>query len=168
MSLEAVRLRPAVPADLPAILAIEQAVFGDPWGASSFESEFDDPYGWFTVAEDADGALVGYAMCRFISGEGEVMNIAVVPGWRGRGLGARLLDAGLAAAAAAGCEAMWLEVRVSNTAARRLYDSRGFELVGTRRRYYRHPVEDALVLRRPMDRPAAAGATEAPGTAETQ
>ncbi|MCU0618985.1 MAG: ribosomal protein S18-alanine N-acetyltransferase [Gemmatimonadaceae bacterium] len=160
-----VRLRPAVPADVPAILAIEHVVFSDPWGAPSFESEFDDPYGWFMVAEAPGGILVGYAMCRFISGEGEVMNIAVAPAWRGRGLGAQLLDAGLAAAVVAECEAMWLEVRVSNTAARRLYDSRGFELVGKRRGYYRHPVEDALVLRRPLD--AAAGPAAPPERGET-
>lgn len=148
-----VRLRAATPADLAAILAIEHQVFTDPWAPSSFESEFDDPYGWFrvAVADDGAGAVVGYAMARFVAGEGEVMNIAVVPAWRGQGVGGVLLDAALAAATAAECDAMWLEVRVSNAAARRLYESRGFVLVGRRRGYYRRPVEDALVLRRPLD-----------------
>nr|MCU0626508.1 GNAT family N-acetyltransferase [Gemmatimonadaceae bacterium] len=54
------------------------------------------------------------------------------------------------AAVAAGCEAIWLEVRVSNAAARALYERRGFTLVGRRRGYYRKPVEDALVLRRSL------------------
>lgn len=158
-----IRLRPATAADLAAILAIEHAVFTDPWAPASFESEFDDPYGWFHVAVDDDdgGAVVGYAMARFVAGEGEVMNIAVVPARRGHGLGGTLLDAALAAASAANCDAMWLEVRVSNTAARRLYDSRGFELVGRRRGYYRRPVEDALVLRRPLRAGADHGAAGA-------
>jgi ribosomal-protein-alanine acetyltransferase len=146
-----VRLRPATPADLAAILAIEHAVFTDPWAPTSFESEFGDPYGWFHVAVDEDGTVVGYAMARFVAGEGEVMNIAVVPARRGQGVGGTLLDASLAAATAAECDAMWLEVRVSNGSARRLYESRGFVLVGRRRGYYRRPVEDALVLRRPLD-----------------
>lgn len=161
MTAAAVRLRPATPADLDAVLAIEHAVFSDPWAPSSFESEFDDPYGWFRVAEDASGTVVGYAMARFVAGEGEVMNIAVVPALRGQGLGGAMLDAALAAATAAACEAMWLEVRVSNTAARRLYESRGFVLVGRRRGYYRRPVEDALVLRRPLGEAVNEGAPAA-------
>lgn len=139
-------IRKAVPADRDAILAIETTVFSDPWSAASFASEFDDPYGWFRVVE-VDGAIAGYVIARLVAGQGEIANIAVARVHQGTGLGGVLLDAAVSAAFDAGCEAVWLEVRVSNAAARALYASRAFEPVGRRRGYYRAPVEDALVLR---------------------
>ena len=149
-------LRPAVASDLDAIQRIEHLVFSDPWSAESFAPEFTDPYTWFRVAE-VEGELVGYVVARIVAQQGEIANIAVIPAQQGTGLGGRLLDAAVAAADAEDCEAVWLEVRVSNNAAQRLYASRGFEPIGRRRGYYRAPVEDALVLRRlllrevPMD-----------------
>jgi ribosomal-protein-alanine N-acetyltransferase len=63
-------------------------------------------------------------------------------------VGGRLLDDALAAADASAISAVYLEVRTSNQAARALYESRGFRMVGRRRSYYQQPTEDALVLRR--------------------
>ena len=143
-----VSLRRAAVTDLDEILAIEHAAFSDPWSAESFASEFDDPYGWFRVAE-RDGQIVGYVIARLVARQGEIANIAVVPAQQGHGVGGALLDGAIAAALEAECEAIWLEVRVSNAPARRLYESKGFVLVGRRRGYYKAPVEDALVLRRP-------------------
>lgn len=140
-------VREARRSDLDAILAIEQVVFSDPWSPESFAPEFDDTYTWFRVVE-VDGVIAGYVVARIVARQGEIANIAVAPAHRGTGLGGRLLDAAVAAAEAAECEAVWLEVRVSNEAARRLYGSRHFELIGRRKGYYRLPVEDALVLRR--------------------
>jgi [ribosomal protein S18]-alanine N-acetyltransferase len=140
-------LRQARRSDLDAILRIEHRVFSDPWSPDSFAPEFDDPYTWFRVAE-LDSALVGYVVARIVAQQGEIANIAVNPEHQRTGLGGVLLDAAVAAAEAAQCEAVWLEVRLSNDPARRLYASRGFELIGRRRGYYRVPVEDALVLRR--------------------
>ena len=142
-----IALRSARVRDLEAILTIEHRVFSDPWSPESFAPEFDDPYSWFCVAE-IDGVLVGYVIARIVARQGEIANIAVDPVHQGTGLGGTLLDAAMDAAAAAECEAVWLEVRVSNEPARRLYGSRGFEPIGRRRAYYRTPVEDALVLRR--------------------
>jgi [ribosomal protein S18]-alanine N-acetyltransferase len=141
------QLRVARLTDLSAILQIEARAFSDPWSPESFAPEFDDPYSWFRVLE-LDGVLVGYTIARIVAQQGEIANIAVDPSQQRTGLGGVLLDAAIAAAEAAACEAVWLEVRVSNTPARRLYESRGFELIGRRRGYYREPVEDALVLRR--------------------
>jgi len=76
-----------------------------------------------------------------------VLNLAVVPEQRGQGLGARLLDAGLAAIQARGGSEVFLEVRASNAVAQSLYAGRGFRTEGRRRGYYRRPDEDALVLR---------------------
>ena len=158
---EALVIRPAVRDDLDAILAIERAVFTDPWAPSSFASEFGDPCGWFRVGCDGAGTVRAFALSRFVADQGELMNIAVAPAWRGRGEGGRLLDDAVAAAVAAGCEAMWLEVRASNAGAQALYAGRGFALVGKRRGYYRKPVEDAWVYRRTLSPAGAAAAAEA-------
>ena len=141
-------LRVASEADLEAILQIERDVFTDPWSPESFAPEFSDPYTWFRLLE-LDGLVVGYVVARIVAQQGEIATIAVHPAHRSLGFGGRLLDAAIAASEAALCEGVWLEVRVSNQAAKRLYDSRGFEPIGRRRGYYRSPVEDALVLRRP-------------------
>jgi [ribosomal protein S18]-alanine N-acetyltransferase len=76
-----------------------------------------------------------------------VLNLAVVPDFRGRGLGAGLLDAGLEAVRNRGGTEVFLEVRASNAVAQSLYAGRGFRTEGRRRGYYRRPDEDALVLR---------------------
>jgi ribosomal-protein-alanine N-acetyltransferase len=142
-------LRAALVSDLPAILAIEKRVFSDPWSPESFAPEFTDFYSWFHVIE-VNAHIAGYVVARIVARQGEIANIAVDPAHQGTGLGGRLLDAAVAAADAQESEAVWLEVRVSNEPARRLYASRGFEPIGRRRGYYRSPVEDALVLRRSL------------------
>lgn len=140
-------IRAATLHDLPSILRIERLVFSDPWSPDSFAPEFTDEYTFFRVAE-VDGEVVGYVIARIVARQGEIANIAVDPARQGAGIGGRLLDAAVEAAEAAVCEAVWLEVRVSNDPARRLYASRRFEPIGRRKGYYRLPVEDALVLRR--------------------
>ncbi len=140
-------MRAATLHDLPSILRIERLVFSDPWSPDSFAPEFTDEYTFFRVAE-VDGEVVGYVIARIVARQGEIANIAVDPARQGAGIGGRLLDAAVEAAEAAVCEAVWLEVRVSNDPARRLYASRRFEPIGRRKGYYRLPVEDALVLRR--------------------
>ena len=105
--------------------------------------------------EGDDGTLAGYAVAWFVVGEGEVANIAVHPGCRGQGVGASLIDDVLREARQRQTTAVFLEVRESNDPARQLYASRGFQQVGRRRKYYRHPVEDALLLRWVPDDPAA-------------
>lgn len=142
-------LRAARPRDLPAVSAIEQASFGDPWSPASFGALVDNPQVWFAVAECA-GVVTGYLVAWFAADEAEVGNVAVAAAARGRGLGGMLVDAGLAEAAARGAATVFLEVRESNEIARRLYAGRGFREVGRRRRYYRNPAEDALVLARAL------------------
>jgi ribosomal-protein-alanine N-acetyltransferase len=84
----------------------------------------------------------------FVVDESEIANLAVTDDARRAGVGARLLDHALEAAQQRGCRVVFLEVRESNAAARGLYASRGFEVAGRRSKYYRKPIEDALVLRR--------------------
>jgi [ribosomal protein S18]-alanine N-acetyltransferase len=145
-----VALRRAGAQDLDAVVAIERASFSDPpWSRESFIALVDSPRAYFTVAyESPAGPVIGYVVAWFVADEAEIANLAVSPDRRGRGVGARLLDAALTEAQLAGARVVHLEVRDSNAAARALYGSRGFNAVGRRRRYYREPVEDALLLRR--------------------
>jgi ribosomal-protein-alanine N-acetyltransferase len=105
-----------------------------------------------SVAQDRVGDVLGYSVTWFVSDESEIANLAVAPAARRGGVGALLLDMVLAASESAGARAIFLEVRESNNAARRLYASRDFTVVGRRKEYYRRPVEDALVMRRVLRR----------------
>jgi ribosomal-protein-alanine N-acetyltransferase len=151
-----VMLAPGLRRHIPEVAAIEQACFSDPWSEASFRHAVDNPGVFFRVAvEGAGGRVVGYVVAWFAAGEGEIANVAVAPSARGRGIGGVLLDAAIAAAGHRRAEALYLDVRESNARARALYDSRGFVEVGRRRRYYRRPAEDAIVLRRAIGSPAA-------------
>ncbi len=144
-------VREAGVSDLARVWAIEKASFADPWGASEFRSVLDSPPTIFLVAADVgQKAVLGYAVALTVLDESEILNIAVDPEFRGHGVGGLLLDAALAEVKERGAVAVFLEVRESNEAARKLYRSRGFEELSRRRGYYRMPVEDALVLRRAL------------------
>ena len=146
-----VRLRDAARADIQSVVRIERASFSDPWSAMSFAALIGHEHARFVVAEEGrTGEVVGYTVSWHVVDEAELANIAVASDARRRGVGALLLDAALEDARAAGCAVLYLEVRASNEAALRLYESRGFEQIGRRRAYYRAPVEDALVMRRTL------------------
>jgi ribosomal-protein-alanine N-acetyltransferase len=91
--------------------------------------------------------IAGYVVAWFVMDEGEIANLAVAAELRRRHIGATLLDAAIHAARSRHVSSVYLEVRDSNVAARALYASRGFVEIARRKRYYRKPVEDALVLR---------------------
>ena len=146
----AVVVRPATPRDLVAVATIEQMSFSDPWTYDALSTVMNLSHGRLLVAEDSvetSGRLLGYVVALVMGDEGEIADLAVHPCARRSGVGALLLGRAEEDAARAGVRAMYLEVRASNEAALGLYRSRGFEVVGRRRGYYRLPVEDALVLR---------------------
>lgn len=145
--LPVVAVRAARVGDLDGVVAIERVSFGDPWPEQAFHDAVGDPGLVFLVASD-ESCTLGYVVGWFVAGEGEIANLAVAPAVRGRGIGGALLDAALASGTHVGTEAIYLEVRESNAAARALYGSRGFEVIGRRPGYYRSPVEDAIVLRK--------------------
>lgn len=138
--------------ELAAIADIERRSFSDPWSRSAFAAMLARDEVHFTAAEGeaGDPSPAGYLVAWFVEGEAEIANVAVDDRCRGRGIGAALLDEALTAARRAGVRDVYLEVRESNAAARALYASRSFTEVGRRRRYYRSPVEDALVLHRSL------------------
>lgn len=125
--------------------AIERAVFSDPWSANDFVECVRSAVP-FLVAEE-HGVVVGYVVAHSAADEGEVLNLGVAPRQRRRGVGRALVERVLALLAERGVRVVYLEVRESNTVARRLYQSLGFGEVARRARYYRRPVEDAVVLR---------------------
>ncbi|MGI9044651.1 MAG: ribosomal protein S18-alanine N-acetyltransferase [Gemmatimonadaceae bacterium] len=143
-------LRHADAGDVAGIERIERASFSDPWSQDDFISVMSAPQTIFLVAADQRGGIGGYVLVMVVIDESEILNIAVDPAVRGASLGGSLLDAGMTEARSRGAKEIFLEVRESNEAALRLYSSRGFEAVSRRRKYYRTPVEDALVLRRAM------------------
>lgn len=144
-------VRQARLADVDDVAAIERRAFSDPWSAGSFRALFGNPLVDFAVAEDAvTGRILGYVVAWFVVDEAEIANLAVADDVRRGGVGSRLLDHALDAAARRKCRVVFLEVRESNTAAQALYASRRFAVAGRRTRYYRKPVEDALVLRREL------------------
>jgi len=147
-------IRPANFADAAALADIERRSFSDPWPLDGFREVFSMPGTVALVSTERDEPT-GYFLAREILGTAEVLNLAVVPERRGKGLGRALLDAGLAAVRARGGSEVFLEVRASNAVAQALYAGRGFRVEGRRRGYYRRPDEDALVLRLVME-PAAA------------
>jgi len=131
--------------DIPAVEAIEQRVFSDPWPASFFHGELDQPLTWARIAE-RDGAIAGYALAWLGVGGGHLGNLAVVETERRRGVAHALLQDLFAAARERGVDRIALEVRVSNFAAQALYRTHGFGLAGLRRGYYRDTSEDALIM----------------------
>jgi ribosomal-protein-alanine N-acetyltransferase len=141
-------IRPAAPDDLEAIVAAERICFTDPWSAAGIREVLQMETGVNLVATGPRDRLAGYLFARTIAGEGEILNLAVLPEARGQGLGRLLLRTGLAELAARRTDAVFLEVRESNEGAKALYRSAGFAVVGVRAGYYRNPREDALVLRR--------------------
>lgn len=147
-------LRRAVEGDAGAMQQIEQASFSDPWSRASLASCIASPMLVVTIAERGGGAsapdVAGYAIAGRAADEVELLNLAVAPAARGQGIGRTLVETVLTDATQWGAAAVFLEVRASNEAARRLYDSVGFAEVGRRRGYYRRPSEDALILRKSL------------------
>lgn len=151
------RLRVATREDVARVVAIEHEAFSDAWSRASFERLVGDARTLFLVAHDASATVQGYVVAWYVVDEGEIANLAVSSAARRRGIGSTLLDAALAEARARGALTVYLEVRDSNESARSLYATRGFVQVTRRRRYYRDPTEDALVLKVDLrDAPPAA------------
>lgn len=138
-------IRPAQVADVADVSEIEKAVFSDPWSVNDFRECVSSRVP-FLVAEDR-GAIAGYVVAHCAADEGEILNLGVATAHRRQGLGRTLVQGVEVLLAERGVRAVYLEVRESNAGARRLYQSLGFVEVARRTRYYRRPVEDAVVLR---------------------
>ncbi|MGH9788229.1 MAG: ribosomal protein S18-alanine N-acetyltransferase [Candidatus Acidiferrales bacterium] len=151
------RLRGAALDDIEALVALQQASPGAaPWSAPDYESLLSANTTVCLLAEDEDkDEPVGFVLARLVADELEILNLAVAPARRRRGLGRRLVAEALARGRVRGAEKCWLEVRASNRAALDFYLALGFREHSRRGAYYRNPVEDAVVCVRQLT--AAAG-----------
>jgi ribosomal-protein-alanine N-acetyltransferase len=142
-------LRRATADDHAAIMAIETPTFEpDAWSDETIAAELANIHAYYLVAHDEAGTIVGYAglLAPVGTGQGDIQTIAVAPEARRHGLGRTLMLALLNEARRRGAEEVLLEVRVDNPAAETLYRDLGFEVIDTRKRYYRGGV-DAHVMR---------------------
>ena len=143
---------PARESDLDALVSIDR---GSPraWTREAFAAEFDHtPPTLFVLRSSGDAVAV--VVARFQIPDLDIVNLAVSPNLRGRGLGRRLLASLLDQAASGGVQSVFLEVREGNEEARRLYRSAGFEETQRRPGFYRDPVEDAILMRLEMSHEA--------------
>jgi ribosomal-protein-alanine acetyltransferase len=144
-----VTLRPATPADAPALAALETALFGvDAWSGAAVLGELEGP-GRDAVVAVAGDEVVGYAITLRSADLVDLQRIAVSPDHRRQGLARRLLEEVLDRARDEGADRMLLEVSASNTAALAFYAAADFVEIDRRRRYYRDGT-DAVVMRRSL------------------
>lgn len=140
-----IRLSPMTEADVPDILRLEHACFVDPWEQLAFEREVHNEVSRSVVARDTDGRLVGYSIYWAAGPEFHLLNLAVAPWCRRRGIARVLMRRLIHDARREKAEYIALEVRRSNAAAKALYLDFGFVTVGFRPRYYKDS-EDAEVM----------------------
>lgn len=143
----AVDIRRLTYADLPQVVAIERRAFTTPWSLAMFVLELSKPSGICLAAEVAgdDPELVGYLVCSRYDTVWHIMNIAVDPDRRRRGIATALLATLLREVGDHEAQ-ITLEVRRSNTGALALYERFGFRSAGVRRRYYQDNLEDAVIM----------------------
>jgi [ribosomal protein S18]-alanine N-acetyltransferase len=133
--------------DLAGVLEVENESFTNPWTREMYSWELQNrSVCHIFVVRTPDCKVAGFCAFWLVFDEMHINNVAMRPKFRGRGIGTALLHHALAAGQKLGARRATLEVRASNDGARRLYDRLGFYIAGTRRNYYSHPVEDALIL----------------------
>jgi ribosomal-protein-alanine acetyltransferase len=145
-------IRKAILEDLPSIRALEQQSDNAAhWGEREYEALFaaDAPQRLVLVAADQPESqqIAGFAVARCALDEWDVENVVVHGQRRRTGIGSSLVRKLLLEARGSGASAVFLEVRESNSAARKLYENIGFSEIGRREDYYSVPVEDALIFR---------------------
>ena len=139
------QLRPMRPADLKAVAEVERSSYRFPWSLGIVRDCL--LAGYHSQVLEIDGVISGYSIMSAASGEAHLLNLCVHPSARGLGYGRRLLNSALLRAEEFDVERVFLEVRPSNLVAISLYQSAGFELIGTRPSYYQAESgrEDAVI-----------------------
>jgi ribosomal-protein-alanine N-acetyltransferase len=132
--------------DIPAVHAIESASFPTPWPPYAFREEIETNRMARYLVVRAGPRVIAYAGIWLMVDEAHVTTFAVLPAYRRRGIGGLLLSELMAMSADLGAAVCTLEVRLTNAAARQLYQEFGFRPVGVRPRYYSDNGEDALIM----------------------
>lgn len=122
-------------ADIPAVLSIQGALAFQEWNERQYEQEIGANYTYATVFE-VDGKIIGYAVFHLLGPDSELLSIAVSEKAQRKGIGHALLQDGLSKLDLAQGDCCFLEVREGNAKARRFYESHGFNLFATRKKYY--------------------------------
>lgn len=135
--------------DAAALALLEQECFSEPWSEEALRAEIASPIARFFAAKQGD-RVVGYAGMLLVADEAQITNVAVSGAFRRRGIGRALMLALIESAREYGARELQLEVRESGLAARALYESVGFVTVGRRKRFYRFPSEDAVLMNKPL------------------
>lgn len=137
--------------DLDEVMAIENVSFPTPWPRKLIAEEISRDFSDALVAVSrGEGGVLGYAVCWTIADESHLLNIAVRPDARGKGVGGALLRECIRGGARGGAVRIHLEVRAGNGAALRMYEREGFACAGFRRGYYTDTREDAVLLSRDL------------------
>ena len=134
-------------AHVPQIAQLEKLCFSDPWSENSIASELDNRLSCWLVALEGD-KVVGYVGSQTVIDASDMMNVAVHPDFRRRGIAEALILTLEEQLQQRGSRMLLLEVRASNAPAIALYEKLGFSQAGLRKNYYRNPREDALILRK--------------------
>ena len=137
-------IRPMAPADLDGVLTIEQASFSVPWIREHFEHELAAPHSLPFVAEN-DGIIVGYVCLMSLFEEAQILDVAVAPEQRGRGIARLLMEHAVSVAREQKAEVLALEVRSTNISAITLYERCGLVRTGVRQKYYEGS-DDAVLM----------------------
>lgn len=132
---------------VPQIALLEKMCFHDPWSENSISSELNNSLSVWLVALDGE-SVVGYVGSQTVLGWTDMMNVAVHPDYRRKGIAEQLVVSLENELKNRESTCLTLEVRVSNEPAKALYYKLGFLEVGRRKNYYRNPKEDALILRK--------------------
>ena len=135
------------PAHVAQIAELEKICFSDPWSERSIASELDNKLAFWLVAVEGD-TVAGYIGSQTVMDETDMMNVAVHPDFRRRGIAEALVNGLVEELKNNGSHCLTLEVRASNAPAIALYEKLGFSEIGRRKNYYRNPREDALILRK--------------------
>ena len=132
--------------DLDAIMAIENEVYPHPWTRGNFDDSLNAGYHCCVMTVAAE--IVGYSVVMIAAGEAHLLNLSIATAWQRRGFGRDMLRFLLKFARDYDVVKIYLEVRPSNSAGRRLYKSAGFDEIATRRGYYpaHDGREDAVVM----------------------
>ena len=130
-----------------AVAELEKLCFSDPWSENSVASELKNKLALWLVAEE-EGQVAGYIGSQTCTDESDVMNVAVHPDFRRRGIAEALVNALVEELKMIGSHCLTLEVRATNVPAIALYGKLGFVEIGRRKNYYRNPREDALIMRK--------------------
>lgn len=133
--------------DIDQVLTIESLSFSVPWSRHAFVDELlRNERARYLVVRDTTGAVLGYGGMWLILDEAHVINVAVHPRYRRRGVARAIMQSLMETAVCLGAMRMTLETRLSNLPAQELYRSLGFVAAGVRPRYYIDDHEDALVM----------------------